>query len=398
MQNFMMTGLTKLAAGGWRLAAGGWRLAAGGLVLTALSACGGGGGGNTQPSTSGNSTPSVTTTATTTSTVANILPIAAFSATANSLLVAFDGTASLDADGSIASYAWNFGEPTRGAANTAISSTATHAFAASGTYTVTLTVTDNQGSTGTKQLSVVVSTTSALATGKLNDTGITASQCYGAGTDTLSLCSSAAAVALNAAQDGMQGRDAVALTNTGIDGNLGFNFTKIGPSGETLPASATNWSCVKDNVTGLIWEIKTRDGGLRDWTKNYTQYDSTASTQIYNTSTGVLSYPTQADIDAPSNTIAFKNAVNAVGLCGANDWRLPSANELQSVVDYGPKNSINSIDAQWFPNTQADRFWTGTAYVGVARLGWVVGFGFYDGYVGYYFRSNAAYVRLVRGG
>jgi trimeric autotransporter adhesin len=208
----------------------------------------------------------------------NVSPVASFVAVPNALLVAFNGAASVDSDGSIASYAWNFGEPTSGAANTAVSatsSTATHAYAAAGSYTATLTVTDNQGATGIKLVNVTVSPPAAVATGKLNDTGITAGQCYQAGSDVLLSCTSAAATGLNPAQDGMQGRDVVAATNSAADGKLGFSFTKIGASGETLPASATAWSCVKDNVTGMMWEVKTADGGLRDWTKRYTHYDST---------------------------------------------------------------------------------------------------------------------------
>jgi PKD repeat protein len=329
-----------------------------------------------------------------TPTIANISPVASFTSTPNALLVAFDGSSSLDADGSIASYAWSFGEPASGAANTASSSTATHAFAASGTYTVTLTVTDNQGATGTKLLSVSVSPPLAVATGKLNDTGITSSQCYSAGTNTLSLCSSPAAIALNVAQDGMQGRDVAPATNSSADGKLGFSFTKIGASGETLPDSATAWSCVKDNVTGMVWEVKTNDGSLRDWTKTYSNYDSTTSAQLYNGTTFVN--PTQADIDAATNSIGFKNAVNTAGLCGGTDWRLPTADELQGIVDYGVAYPGPTIDATWFPNTQGDWFWSSSPYVGNADVAWVVYFN--SGGVGSSARDSTFYVRLVRAG
>ncbi len=56
----------------------------------------------------------------------------------------FNGAASTDADGTIASYAWNYGDGTTG---TGVSQW--HQYASPGTYTVTLTVTDNLGSTGT---------------------------------------------------------------------------------------------------------------------------------------------------------------------------------------------------------------------------------------------------------
>jgi PKD repeat protein len=55
-------------------------------------------------------------------------------------LVTFNGSASYDPDGSIVDWAWNFGE-----APTASGPIATHTYASQGNYTVTLTVTDNDG-------------------------------------------------------------------------------------------------------------------------------------------------------------------------------------------------------------------------------------------------------------
>ena len=72
----------------------------------------------------------------------NTLPTAAFESTVDHLAVTVDGTASADPDGSIAGYSWAFGD---GA--TATGATADHTYAAAGTYTVTLTVTDNHGAT-----------------------------------------------------------------------------------------------------------------------------------------------------------------------------------------------------------------------------------------------------------
>jgi PKD repeat protein len=61
-----------------------------------------------------------------------------------SLTCTFDGSASTDTDGTIASYAWTFGDGTTGTG-----AKPSHTYAAKGTYTVTLTVTDNQGAAST---------------------------------------------------------------------------------------------------------------------------------------------------------------------------------------------------------------------------------------------------------
>jgi len=212
--------------------------------------------------------------------------------------------------------------------------------------------------------------TTANIVSNLNDTGITASQCYQAGSDVLVACNSAGAIALNNAQDGMVGRDANSATNSNVDGLLGFSFT------------AVTGGCVLDNVTGLMWEVKTNDGGLRDWNKTYTNYSAT-----YNPSN---SYGTATD------TSGFVTAVNATNLCGHSDWRLPTADELQSIVDYGVAYPGPTIDTTWFPNTQGSLFWSASPYVGVSSNAWFVYF--YDGYVNVYYRSNDYYVRLVRAG
>jgi PKD repeat protein len=69
-------------------------------------------------------------------------PVAAFSANCPNLTCTFDGTGSHDPDGTIASYAWTFGDTTTGTG-----ATPSHTYGSANTYSVTLTVTDNQGAT-----------------------------------------------------------------------------------------------------------------------------------------------------------------------------------------------------------------------------------------------------------
>lgn len=113
----------------------------GGLAL-ALTACGGGGGG-------GSSTPS------------NVAPTAAIAANPTSgkapLTVALDGSGSRDSDGTIASYTWSFSDGSPSVTGV----TASKTFNTPGNVTVTLTVADNRGATGTATRSISVTANAA---------------------------------------------------------------------------------------------------------------------------------------------------------------------------------------------------------------------------------------------
>ena len=91
----------------------------------------------------------------------NQLPTAVVTATPTSgfgpLAVNFTGSGSYDQDGSIVSYAWTFGD---GASSSAQNPSRT--YSTPGTYTATLTVTDNRGGTGTASTQIVVSQNPAL--------------------------------------------------------------------------------------------------------------------------------------------------------------------------------------------------------------------------------------------
>lgn len=79
---------------------------------------------------------------------ANQNPVAKFTCNPNSgfapLTTTCDASASFDPDGSVASYAWNFGDGTTGSGVTA-----GHTYLSAGSYTVTLVVTDTMGAKGT---------------------------------------------------------------------------------------------------------------------------------------------------------------------------------------------------------------------------------------------------------
>jgi pimeloyl-ACP methyl ester carboxylesterase len=217
----------------------------------------------------------------------------------------------------------------------------------------------------------------------LNDTGI-------------DWCANAAQNFLACPVDGYPGQDAEygrdATHNNDSDGHAGFSFTKLDANGNALAASATSWSCVRDNVTGLVWEVKTDDGGLRDkdWTYNWYNPDGS-------TNGGFAGYADNGNncYDAARcDTYKYVADVNSQGLCGARDWRLASVDEFLSIVSNdrtGP-----AIDAGYFPNTVSSWFWSSSPYADNSDGAWAVDFD--NGYVYSGSKGNARYVRLVRAG
>ncbi|WP_448625443.1 PKD domain-containing protein [Geodermatophilus sp. URMC 64] len=93
-----------------------------------------------------------TASVTTTEPPPNVLPTAAFDATATGRTVVLDAARSTDADGTVVSHAWTFGDGGTGSGRTA-----SHTYAADGDYTVVLTVTDDDGDSSTVSQTLHVS-------------------------------------------------------------------------------------------------------------------------------------------------------------------------------------------------------------------------------------------------
>ena len=151
--------------------------------------------------------------------------------------------------------------------------------------------------------------------------------------------------------------------------------------------------CVQDNNTGLVWEGKTASPATsRLGTRTYTNYDSTSSAQKPNGLTSVN--PTQTEIDAITNSIGYRDSVRTSNLCGYNDWRLPTKEELQGIVVSG-SGSNPKIDTEWFPNTQNHAYWSSSPDVGYFYNSWFLNFSNGNVY-SHYGRNNDFHVRLVR--
>ena len=147
--------------------------------------------------------------------------------------------------------------------------------------------------------------------------------------------------------------------------------------------------CVKENSTGLIWEGKTASGS-RLGTSTYTNYDDLNSAQKW-VSGNTFIEPTSGDIADITNSIGYRDSVRTLNLCGYNDWRLPTKEELQGIL---ASSGSPRIDTTWFPNTQTSLYWSSSPLVGYSSNAWFVSFG--NGLAADYGRGGSNHVRLVR--
>jgi hypothetical protein len=133
-----------------------------------------------------------------------------------------------------------------------------------------------------------------------------------------------------------------------------LRFIKLNAAGGKQSADAANWDSVEDTKTGLTWSLK--ETPRMNWKKAMTYSAS-------------------------------------LTLCGFNDWRLPTCDELLTLVDrskYSP-----AIDTTYFPECKSDWYWTSTlAAYSPAGCAWIVLFD--NGSAGWGSQDCVFRVRAVR--
>ena len=248
-------------------------------------------------------------------------------------VVTIDGSQSVSTASNV-SCAWSVTTSTQ--INFADASQCRTTFIAPDVDTVTpvgirLTVTDNANNTATDDLIVTINPKDL---GFLHDTGVT--ECYN---------NSAVIPCGNTdfpEQDGDSGRDTVAIDKSG-SGQRGFDFTKFDIFGDELPNDALVFNCVRDNFTGLVWEVKQPSANPRFSTlrsvDNYYSLDNSLAP--------VKSCPDTDNCGVEN----FIDTVNESGFCGGANWRLPTFMELMNIVDYFDVDEDSLLDNEFFPFT-----------------------------------------------
>lgn len=204
-------------------------------------------------------------------------------------------------------------------------------------------------------------------------------------------------------QDAELGRDTIAALSGDYDGHKSFSFTRIDSSGN---ATDGIHRCVQDEVSGLVWEDKQEDSTIpspggesfkkfltevvrlskldpdhndyqpypyhsqhRLWrSRSYGYYwfndDNTLNGGAPGTEGNVMplaAYPMQGVCAYPNenqtnystltthcNSKIYIEFANSLALCGFKDWRLPTIEELRSVVNFNPADP--AFDSDFFTN------------------------------------------------
>lgn len=252
---------------------------------------------------------------------------------------------------------------------------------------------------GDQATDVITVTVQPIALGNITDSGQTA--CY----------NQSLAIPCNDSnyprQDGDNGRDSVAqfLDKVGT-GEAGFDYTKLGDNGDEIADDSTDYACIRDNFTGLIWEIKTEstdnvpNTSLRDNKNTYSWMYPDGSTGGEN---GVAADPlTICPSVADCGLETYVVEVNTNVFCGGSNWRVPTVTELQSIVNYSKGATTGAVDTAIFQDLPSAAllghqfFWTSetSADGGGKQSSWVINFA--DGNDNTLPKTQNAYVRLVR--
>jgi hypothetical protein len=178
----------------------------------------------------------------------------------------------------------------------------------------------------------------------------------------------------------------------GQDANYSINpmsYTKLDSGGNELPDSASTWTMVRDNVTGLTWEMKMN----KDRVPNYNDPHDADNTYTWYD-------PTDPYPGTPGNgtdTKDFIDALSNANFGGYSDWRLPTLKELASIVNVENRN--NNINGTYFPNTQSSFYWSSTSHAKNLDAIWGLSFDSGSCSAQYAeFSSIVGYVLAVHGG
>ncbi|MCC2523828.1 Lcl C-terminal domain-containing protein [Vibrio coralliilyticus] len=126
-------------------------------------------------------------------------------------------------------------------------------------------------------------------------------------------------------------------------------WQKITMRGQPIDIWSGPWSCVLDKKTGLLWEVKTDSENIHDSYWSYSWFD------------GSRGVPDRGDCffdDGRCDSFDHVTRTNAESLCGRSDWRVPTTDELYTLINLSVPNGQAKISGGFFPRVRKGDYWT----------------------------------------
>ena len=153
-----------------------------------------------------------------------------------------------------------------------------------------------------------------------------------------------------------------------------------------------NDTCVFDNQTGLLWQVKTDIAGLHNFRNTYSWYSPVEAHKELDyrglENGGVCA-------GSACDTWHYVQAVNEAGYCGYEDWRVPGKDELFSVSDLRRADNPPTMNTVFFVHAHAAEYWSGNDYSFQWDAAWAWNFEYGHDRVDW--KKTPKFVRLVRG-
>ena len=78
--------------------------------------------------------------------------------------------------------------------------------------------------------------------------------------------------------------------------------------------------------------------------------------------------------------LVYISCLNGSSYLGFTDWRLPTVNEMVTIINLEQANLPQWLNGQGFINIQANKYWTSTTYLSFTGNAWIIEMAY--GYVG----------------